>query len=64
MENGFVIPEPKMLAIGAVVVHAEEVCDAFDVGCTVSSEDFIDQVASTVYNLRKALYELKEIGDE
>lgn len=62
--NGYVVPENRMLAIGAIIVRAEEVCEAFDVGLTMSPDDFIDQVAAKVYDLRKALKDLKDLSDE
>ena len=61
--GGYLVPEDQMLAIAAILVHADEVCEAFDLGCQMSPDDFVDQVAAKVYDLRKALKELKALRD-
>ena len=63
VKGDYMVPEAQMLAIGAVILHAEEVVDAFDAGCDPMPEDFIDMLACSVMDLRKALRELKALKD-
>jgi hypothetical protein len=63
-KGSYLVPEDQMLAIGSVLVRAEDVCEAFDAGLTMQAEDFVDEVASKVYDLRKALKELKDLKHE
>ena len=62
VHGGYMVPEDQMLAIGAVICTAEDVCEIFDDTCE-DAEDFVDSLTCYVMDLRKALRELKALKD-